>query len=95
MLALSHEVWHFYLTALIGGVTWAFAGGAYANYILEKIPPDDRPSHLAWYNMSLNAAILLSSFIGPAIGDSLGLVMALLVFALMRALAGFAILKWG
>jgi len=95
MLSVSHTIWHFYIAAIIGGITWALAGGAYANYILEKIPPDDRPSHLAWYNMSLNAAILLSSFIGPAVGDSLGLVMALIIFGVMRAIAGFAILKWG
>ncbi|MFN8411820.1 MAG: MFS transporter [Anaerolineales bacterium] len=95
LLALSSQVWHYYLVSILGGVTWAFAGGAYANYMLEKIPPDDRPSHLAWYNMALNAAILLSSFIGPAIGDGLGLVAALIVFGLMRALAGLAILKWG
>ncbi len=95
MLAVSHQVWHFYLTSILGGFTWAFAGGAYANYMLEKIPPDDRPSHLAWYTMALNAAILLSSFIGPATGDILGLTVALFVFGIMRALAGFAILKWG
>jgi hypothetical protein len=63
--------------------------------MLEKIPPNDRPSHLAWYTMALNSAILLSSFIGPAIGDLMGLTTALVVFGVMRALAGFAILKWG
>jgi hypothetical protein len=45
--------------------------------------------------MALNSAILLSSFIGPAIGDLLGLTMALIVFGILRALAGLAILKWG
>lgn len=94
-LALSHQVWHFYLISILGGVTWAFAGGAYANYMLEKIPPNDRPSHLAWYTMALNSAILLSSFIGPAIGDLMGLTAALVVFGVLRALAGIAILKWG
>ena len=63
--------------------------------MLEKIPPNDRPSHLAWYTMALNAAILLSSFIGPATGDLLGLTAALIVFGIMRALAGLALLKWG
>lgn len=95
LLALSHQVWQFYLVSIIGGFAWAFAGGAYANYMLEKIPPDDRPSHLAWYTMALNAAILLSSFVGPAVADGVGLVHALIIFALMRAMAGLAILKWG
>lgn len=95
LLTLSHQVWQFYLISILGGITWAFVGGAYANYMLEKIPPDDRPSHLAWYTMALNAAILFSSFIGPAVGDSLGLVQALVIFGSLRILVGAAILKWG
>lgn len=95
LLTLSHEVWQFYLISILGGVTWSFVGGAYANYMLEKIPPDDRPSHLAWYTMALNAAILFSSFLGPAVGDSLGLVQALAIFGTLRILVGAAILKWG
>ena len=95
LLAISHTVWQFYLVSLLGGFTWALAGGAYANYILEQIPPDDRPSHLAWYNMALNAATLLGSFIGPAIGDWVGLTSALLIFAAMRLVAGLFLLRWG
>jgi MFS family permease len=95
LLALSHQVWQFYLISILGGITWAFVGGAYANYMLEKIPPDDRPSHLAWYTMALNAAILFSSFLGPAVSDSLGLVEALVIFGSLRVLVGGAILKWG
>lgn len=95
ILAFSTQVWEFYAISILGGIAWAFAGGAYANYILEKIPPDDRPSHLAWYNMALNGAILLSSFVGPLIGDAMGLVAALLLFGVLRAMAGFSILKWG
>jgi len=95
LLAMSHNEFQFYAVSMVGGFTWALAGGAYANYILENIPPDDRPSHLAWYNMALNTAVLLSSFIGPAIGDWVGLVYALVIFGVMRAFAGFFILKWG
>ena len=95
MLALSHTVWQYYIVSLLGGFTWALAGGAYANYILERIPPADRPSHLAWYNMALNAAILASSFIGPAIGNWTGLAMALVISGVLRVIAGFFILKWG
>ncbi len=95
LLALSHNVWQYYLVSLIGGFTWALAGGAYANYILERIPPADRPSHLAWYNIALNAAILASSFIGPAIGEWTGLFTALIIFGIARAVAGALILKWG
>lgn len=95
LLTLSHEVWQFYLISILGGITWSFVGGAYANYMLERVPPDDRPSHLAWYTMALNAAILFSSFIGPTVADSLGLVQALVIFGTLRILVGAAILKWG
>jgi MFS family permease len=95
LLGLSHQVWQFYLVSLIGGLTWAMAGGAYANYILENIPPNDRPSHLAWYNMALNAAVLASAFIGPAVADWTGLGASLILFAGLRVIAGIAILRWG
>ena len=94
-LALSHEVWQFYLVSVIGGFTWGMAGGAYANYILERIPDHDRPSHLAWYTMALNAAVLASSFLGPLVANQVGLGAALMSFAVLRVLAGYAILRWG
>jgi MFS family permease len=95
ILALSHTVWHFYIVSLIGGFTWGLMGGAYANYLLERIPDHDRPAHLAWYNIALNAAILIASFLGPLVADSVGLVIALMIFAVLRLCAGFVVLRWG
>ncbi|MFZ5903031.1 MAG: MFS transporter [Chloroflexota bacterium] len=95
ILGLSRTVWQFYLVSLLGGFTWGLAGGAYANYLLEEIPEHDRPAHLAWYNMALNAAILAGSFLGPLFANMLGLVSALMLFALMRVLAGVAVLRRG
>ena len=95
LLAASHNVWHFYGVSFIGGFLFAMVNGAYINYMLEHIPPDDRPSHLAWYTIILNIAILTSSLAGPALSDWVGLVNALIVIGVLRLLAGFAILKWG
>jgi len=95
LLAFTHEVWQFYAIALIGGFMWAWTNGAYANYMLERIPPDDRPSHLAWYTIILNIAILGGSMGGSAIATSIGLFSALILFAFLRIFAGFFILKWG
>ena len=95
LLAFTHEVWQFYAIALIGGFTWAWTNGAYANYMLERIPPDDRPSHLAWYTIILNLAILGGSVGGSAIATGIGLSSALILFGLLRILAGISILKWG
>lgn len=95
LLAFTTEIWQFYAIALIGGFTWAWTNGAYANYMLERIPPDDRPSHLAWYTIILNFAILAGSLGGSAIAGQIGLASALILFALLRLLAGIAIFKWG
>lgn len=95
LLSISSEVWHFYAISLIGGLSFSMVSGSYANYMLEHIPADDRPSHLAWYNVILNAAILIGSLAGPVMADQLGLVSALLLIAGLRFLSGLSILKWG
>jgi len=95
IVAYSHNIAIFYLASIVGGFAWSLAGGAYANYMLEHIPPDDRPPYLAWYNIALNIAVLVSSLAGPAIADQIGLFNALILFGVMRFLAGIAILKWG
>src|SRR5258706_7168082 len=94
-IALSHNAWHFYLTCFIGGFIFSVSNGSYANYLLERIPANDRPSHLAWYNIILNMAILIGSLAGTFIADQIGFVAALLVFASFRFLAGLIVLNWG
>ncbi len=95
LLALSHNALGFYGVSALGGLAWALAGGGYANYLLEHTPVNDRPVHLAWYNIVLNASVLVGSLSGPVIAAQIGLVNALFVFAAARFLAGFVILKWG
>ena len=95
LLAFSTHVWHFYGLSLVGGLTFALVAGSYPNYMLEHIPAHDRPSHLAWYSIALNTAVLIGSLGGSAIADSIGLSSALLLFAALRLLAGLVILKWG
>ena len=95
LLSMSSAVWHFYGISLFGGLVFALVNGAYANYMLEHIPANDRPPYLAWYNITLNTAVLLGSLGGPAIADLLGLSNSLILFAVLRLLAGLVILKWG
>jgi len=95
LLSLSNNVWHFYGISLFGGFVFALINGALANYMLEHIPAHDRPSHLAWYAVILNMAVLIGSLGGPAFADITGLTTALMIFALLRLLAGVVILKWG
>ena len=94
-MALSRNPIHYYLLSIAGGFAWAMVAGAYANYLLEQIPEDDRPSHLAWYNVVLNAAVLIGSVAGPFLAGYIGLGVAMILFGSFRLLAGVAILKWG
>ncbi|MEP7133380.1 MAG: MFS transporter [Chloroflexota bacterium] len=95
IIAFSTNVAIFYFASIVGGFAWSLVGGSYANYMLEHIPADDRPPHLAWYNIILNVAILIGSLAGPAIAAQIGLFQALILFGIMRFVAGISILKWG
>lgn len=95
LLAFSHSFLPYLGISIWGGAVWAMTGGAMPNYLLEKVPDDDRPAYLAWYNIVLNAAVLTGSLLGPLLTDWIGLTIALIVFGLLRLLAGMAVLKWG
>lgn len=95
LMSISHGVGLYMLTSFVGGIAWALVGGALYNYLLEKVPQNDRPAHLAWYNLGLNAAILIGSLFGPVVAGRIGLSNAMLVFAVARLASGLAILRWG
>ncbi|HRW05072.1 MAG TPA: MFS transporter [Caldilineaceae bacterium] len=79
------------LVSIIGGLAWSLVGAAIGNYLLENVPATERPPYLAWYNLALNLAILLGSMIGPVLADQVGLVAALTISFVGRALGGLAI----
>jgi len=93
LMAFAHSAGWYYVVSIIGGLSWAMVGGAYANYILETIPENDRPAYLAWYNIVLNASILIGSLVGPLMTVFGGLAAALFVAGLLRMAAGYAIFK--
>ncbi len=95
LIGLSHGEFLYFIASVTGGIAWAMAGGALFNYLLEYIPNFDRATHLSWYTLAFNAAVLLGSFIGPAIATITGPSASLLIFAVLRGLAGLAILRWG
>lgn len=95
LLAISSLTWHYYALSLLGGFAWALVGGASLNYLLENCPENDRPAHLAWYNIVMNVAVLAGSLAGPIIAGQIGLSAALLLFGGLRVITGIGILKWG
>jgi len=95
LIGLSRGFGLYLVASFIGGFAWSLVGGTLNNYVLEKVPPSDRPAHLAWYNLAFNAAILLASLTGPFLAGKLGLSTALILFAISRLFAAFSILRWG
>lgn len=95
MLALTQGLGMYFLTSAVGGLFSVLAGGALGNYLLDRVPEDERPMHLAWYMLATNAAILGGSLLGPALSASLGLIPALWIAAAGRALSGVTIWYWG
>lgn len=87
--------WQLMAISLVGGFGWSLINGAIANYLLERAPADDRPAHLAWYNLALNAGILIGSLGGPALADAVGLTAALLIAAAARAVSGLLVWRLG
>jgi predicted MFS family arabinose efflux permease len=81
--------------SILGGLAWSMVGGAIGNYILERSPEDDRPAYLAWYNLALNAAILLGALLGPLMAERVGLSAALMLAAVARAASALFIWRKG
>jgi len=84
----------FLVGSAAGGLGWSLVGGALGNYLLEKIPSDDRPAYLAWYNLAINGAVLVGSLIGPFVGRYIGIPMALFVGAALRLVMAIVIWRW-
>jgi MFS family permease len=94
-MALAQGLALYLFGSVMGGIGWALVGGALVNYVLEKVPADHRPAYLAWYNLALNAALLLGSLVGPLVAGFITVPVALMLFAAARCLAALAILRWG
>jgi len=91
-MAVARGLGLFLVGSAAGGLGWSLVSGALTNYVLDKIPGERRPAYLAWYNLALNAALLLGSLAGPLVANLIGLPAALLIFAVLRLLAAVGIL---
>jgi MFS family permease len=85
----------YYLACLIGGGINAMLSGAIINRLMERVPPDDRPAHMALHNLALNLGILAGSLLGPVSADMIGVQPSLLVGAGLRLLAAGFFWLWG
>ncbi len=81
--------------AAIGGIGWGFLGGSLANRLMERVPKDDRPGHMALFNMTLNLGVLIGSLTGPFLGNLTGIQEAILICAILRILSAGVLYRWG
>lgn len=92
LFAVARNAYLIWVNNLIGGVIWAGVNNGAINRLMERVPEDDRPAHMALHNVVLNLGMLSGSLLGPALGESLGLREAMLIAAGLRFLGG--ILLW-
>ncbi len=95
LMGLSQGMGLFLAACILGGLVWALVNGTLGNYLLENVPANNRPAYLAWYNLALNAAILLGSLAGPLLAGQIGLSAALVLYGLSRLVVGVAMWRWG
>jgi len=85
----------YYLACLIGGAINAMLSGAIINRLMDRVPADDRPAHMALHNLALNLGILAGSLLGPVSADLIGVQPSLFVGAGLRLLAAGFFWLWG
>ena len=95
LTALSDGVILLVVANLLGGAVWAILAGALTSRLLESVPEDSRPSHLALYNLALNAAVLSGTMLGPWLADLAGLREALFIAFVFRVVSGLVLARWG
>lgn len=84
-----------YLNNIIGGIVWAGLYNATTNRLMERVPEDDRPAHMALHNLVLNLGMLGGSLLGSVLGESLGLRSAMLLAAVLRLIGSYLLWRYG
>ena len=85
----------FWLASFIGGGTWGVLAGALIHRLMESVPENDRPAHMALHNIALNLGILFGSMIGPVLGEWFDLRTAMIISGVLRFLAAMMLGVWG
>ena len=78
----------------MGGLAWGFAGTSTLNNLMDRVPEDDRPAHMALNHIVMNVGILAGSFLGPVLGDMVGIQTAILAAGVLRVFAGILVGRW-
>ena len=95
LLFLAQDASLFWVASLTGGVAVGLLNGGLANRLMERVPEEDRPAHMALHNLALNLGILAGSLSGPLLAEWMGLRPMLLASSALRILAGVFLFFWG
>lgn len=78
----------YWTASLVGGAVWGVLNGGLLNRLMERVPEDDRPAHMALHNLVMNLGILSGSLLGPLLAQGLGLRQSLFLAGGLRLAAG-------
>lgn len=88
LLYLAWDATIFWAASCYGGMIWSLLSVGLVNRLMERVPEDDRPAHMALHNLALNMGILAGSLLGPLAGEWLGLKQAILLSGGLRLIGG-------
>jgi MFS family permease len=94
LIGLASDTRLFWAASILGGFIWGLTNAGLLNRLMERVPANDRPAHMAWHNVILNLGILGGSLLGAGMGEWIGLRNGLLTGAVLRVLSGLALLLW-
>ena len=95
LLSFSQGPALYWTACLIHGVVVGIGSAAVLNRLMERVPEDDRPAHMAMHNVVLNLGTLLGAGLAPLAVQFLGLRWALGLGGALRIVAGLALMLAG
>lgn len=89
LYALSTSLWPILFFNLLIGFAWAGVNLVTFNYLLEVCPPAKKEKAIAFYNTIINIAATICPMLGVLIADWIGIRLALVLTAFLRAVGAF------
>jgi hypothetical protein len=88
---LAQDATLFWVASVMGGAVTGLLSGSLINRLMERVPEDDRPAHMALHNLVLNLGVLAGSLLGPGLATSFDLRGAMLGAGFLRLLGGLVL----
>ena len=73
---------------VLSGAAWGLTNGSLLNNLMDRVPQDDRPAHMALHHVVLNLGVLAGSLAGPLLAEFIGIQNTLLSGGALRFVIG-------